>query len=61
MEPSGTNFDMSNILTLQYQPEDYSEPQEFGQTLMCEFPVSQIGGQFVQLRVLEQPQQVEGK
>ena len=58
----------SDVVTLQYQPEQfeqYSEqPQEFGQTLMCEFPVqscSQIGGQLVQLRVLEQPQQVEGK
>ena len=53
-------YDINNLMTFQYQPDQYSEPQEFGQTLMCEFPCSQIGGQLVQLRVLEQPQQVEG-
>ena len=54
------SYDINNLMTFQYQPDQYSESQEFGQTLMCEFPCSQIGGQLVQLRVIEQPQQVEG-
>ena len=70
VEPNNTNYFVGDGVFLQYQPDQFQQytseqqTQEFGQTtLMCEFPVqtSQIDGtQIVQLRVLEQPQQMEG-